>query len=257
MPTFALLLVLSVCCLAQPSVSVYTAAGEQVSAIEPTVRAFREDLGELNPNEPRPFPTGRREINWDGIGSNNGNDEFPGDFFVNSRGLLMSTPGVRLKVSGDQGTPSFLLGDVTLDRAGTSSFEPFSGQKIFAPLGSTTTNIEFRLIGGGWQQACTNGFGAVFLDVGRGGQSYIEANLTDGTTRKVMVPVQNVRVKGMSFAGIRVTNGCILSVRIVSGDQPVDTKQTFTPAADLVALDDFIYGEPHIPTRSSAAPNPY
>lgn len=250
--------ILAIPAFAQPSVIVYSAAGEQPSALESTVRGFREDLGELNPNEPRSFSSGRREINWDAVGGKNGNDDLPGDFFVSTRGAFLSTPGLRLKVSGDQGTPSHLLQDVTLDKSGFADFEPFSGQKIFAPIGSNITDVEFRLPGGGWQQACTSGFGAVFLDVDRSGESYLQAHLSDGSVRKVIAPVQNVRSKGMSFAGLRVIGGCILQVRIVAGDQPVDTKQTTIPPADTVALDDFIYAEPRpLPRTSAGTPNPY
>jgi hypothetical protein len=147
--------------------------------------------------------------------------------------------------------------DVTPDKSGFADFEPFSGQKIFAPIGSNITDVDFRLPGGGWQQACTSAFGAVFLDVDRAGQSYLEAMLSDGTSRKVVVPVSNVRNKGMSFAGLRVINGCILHVRIVAGQQAIDSKEVATPTADTVALDDFIYAEPRPLPRTNAGTQTY
>ena len=44
------------------------AAGADAAAIQTAVDQFRADLGgALNPNNTNSFPTGRREINWDGI----------------------------------------------------------------------------------------------------------------------------------------------------------------------------------------------
>ena len=230
---------------AQSDVVLYSATGDGVTAIEQTVARFRSDLGDLNPNEARSFPSGRREINWDAVGGTLGNDNLAGNFFnaTSPRGLLMATPGTRLKVSGDSGTPSFLMQDVTRDAWGATEFAPFSNQKFFAPMGSPITDIEFRIPGTA-QVACVPAFGAVFLDIDRGGQSYMEVNLADGQGRKFVAPAQPVPSKGMSFLGVRFPNGCIVSLRIVAGDHPVDTPDIPSPFPDGVALDDFIYSEP-------------
>lgn len=122
---------------AQSGITVYADSAANATALQPTVAKFRADLGELNPNEARSFSAGRREINWDGVGGIQGNNNLPGDFFnsTSPRGLLMSTPGTRLKVSGDSSTNSFLMKDVTRDRWGLIEFAPFSGDKFFAPHG--------------------------------------------------------------------------------------------------------------------------
>ncbi len=223
----------------------YSATGGSPSAIQNEVDRFRRDLGNLNPNEARSFTGGRREINWDAVGGTQGNPELPGDFFhkTSPRGLVMSTPGSALKVSGDENTPSFLMRDVTRDEWGLIEFGPFSGQKFFAPMGTTITDIEFRLPGTD-DIACVPAFGAVFMDIDRGGQSFFEVTLTDGSVRKFVAPVQHVKSKGMSFLGVRFSVGCIVSVRINNGDHPVDTVDIPFPFPDGVGLDDFIYGEP-------------
>jgi hypothetical protein len=224
----------------------YAATGGTASSIQGEVDRFRRDLGDLNPNEARSFPTGRREINWDAVGGTAGNNNLPGDFFhkTSPRGLIMSTPGSRLKVSGDEGSPSFLMRDVTRDEWGLIEFAPFSNQKFFAPVGSTITDIEFRVPGTD-DVACVTGFGAIFMDIDRGGQSFMEVALTDGSVRKFTAAVQPVRSKGFSFLGVRFRESCILTVRLNSGDRPVDTVDIPFPFPDGVAIDDFIYGEPN------------
>lgn len=223
----------------------YSATGATPSAIQPEVDRFRKDLGDLNPNQAQTFPAGRREINWDAVGGTQGNNDLPGDFFhkTSPRGLVMSTPGQRLKVSGDADSPSFLMKDVTKDDWGSAQFAPFSNSKFFAPMGSTITDIEFRLPGTD-NVACVTGFGAVFMNVTRGGQSFVEVALTDGSVRKFMAPVQPVKAKGLSFLGIRFPEGCVVSVRINSGSIAVDALEIPSSTPDAVGLDDFIYSEP-------------
>ena len=46
---------------------VRSAAGANAAAIQATVDQFRTDLGALNPNTSGSFPSGRGEINWDGV----------------------------------------------------------------------------------------------------------------------------------------------------------------------------------------------
>ena len=117
---------------AQTGTAVYSSSTGSAAALEQAVAKFRGDLGDLNPNEARSFPGGRREINWDAVGGTQGNNNLPGDFFntTSPRGLIMSTPGTRLKVSGDNGTDSFLMKDVTRDQWGLAEFAPllFTGK---------------------------------------------------------------------------------------------------------------------------------
>ncbi len=223
----------------------YSGTGATPTAIQTEVERFRADLGTLNANEARSFTGGRREINWDAVGGTLGNDNLPVDFFhkTSPRGLLMATPGRRLKVSGDASSPSFLMKDVTRDEWGLIEFGPFSGEKFFAPIGSTITDIEFRIPGTD-EVACVTSFGAVFMDVDRGGQSFMLVRLTDGSQRKFVAAVQPNRSKGLSFLGVRFQNACIASVRLNSGDHPVDTPDIPVPLPDGVGLDDFIYSEP-------------
>ena len=53
--------------LAAAAPVVFEASGATPDDIKPSVDAFRDALGTLNPNQPGSFPSGRREINWDGV----------------------------------------------------------------------------------------------------------------------------------------------------------------------------------------------
>ena len=89
---------------------VRSAAGANAAAIQATVDQFRTDLGTLNSNTTGSFPSGRREINWDGVpDSSAAPNNLSASFFnVNSpRGVVFSTPGTGFQVSGattDAGT---------------------------------------------------------------------------------------------------------------------------------------------------------
>jgi hypothetical protein len=47
---------------------VFQAAGPSAASIQGTVDEYRAALGAPNGNNPGPLPSGRREINWDGVG---------------------------------------------------------------------------------------------------------------------------------------------------------------------------------------------
>src|SRR5437870_9786504 len=84
----------------QTEPTLFAATGEQ-NVIQ-TVDQFRAFLGTNNVTQVGPIPTGRREINWDGVPAAQTNtNTFPGNFFsVNSgRGLVVTTPGTGLRVS--------------------------------------------------------------------------------------------------------------------------------------------------------------
>src|SRR5947208_14055913 len=51
--------------------TVFQAAGPNAASIQSSVDAFRAALGNNNGNAAQPFPTGRREINWDGGSTTN------------------------------------------------------------------------------------------------------------------------------------------------------------------------------------------
>lgn len=229
--------------LAQPTQWLYTATGNNAAAIQSELDRFRRDLGDLNPNEPNSFPAGRREINWDGVGGNQGINSLPQDYFhrISPRGLILSTPGTRLRVSGDRETPTFAMRDLSTEDWG-DNVVAFSGDKLFAPIRSTVTDIEFRVPSND-DIACVTAFGAVFVDVDRAGSS-VEFTMADGTTRKFAAPLQPAGISGFSFVGVRFASGCIVNVRLVNGDTPIESTDRSHSNPDRVGIDDLIYSEP-------------
>lgn len=230
---------------ADAAVTAFEAAGATAAAVQPTVDAFRAALGGANNGVGNPKPDGRREINWDAVPAQFLDSLPPAFFNTNSaRGLVMSTPGTRLKVSGDSGTPSFLMKDVTAQGWGETEFATFSPQKLFAPIGSDVTDIVF-FVPGTATRGTVSGFGAVFVDVDVANASKVEAFDAAGRLLFSRTVLQaGVASKGLSFLGAVAGAGeRIARVRLTSGSAQIDAPFQ-EPPPDGVALDDFIYGEP-------------
>src|SRR5712692_2096137 len=87
----------------------FSASGSSPAGIQATVDAYRVDLGTLNPNVAGSFPSGRREINWDGVpDAFSAPNNLPPNFFnANSpRGAVFFTPGSGFQVSADSDNPT-------------------------------------------------------------------------------------------------------------------------------------------------------
>lgn len=215
---------------------------ESTGAIEADVDAFRALLG--NPNNgaiPAPQLAGRREINWDAVPAAVTNIvTFPNDFFlVNSpRGLLYKRVTRGLEVSDNR--------FVNLNPTYAAEFNPFSGQKLFSPVGNNVSELRFFLPGGG-PEATVRGFGAVFLDVDIAGVSSIEVFGEDGQSLGSFAAPVRSDARGASFVGVVYRNPLISRVRIVTGDGRLSANEIDVSQGgrhDLVVLDDFLYGEP-------------
>jgi hypothetical protein len=213
-------------------------AGDIVDA----VNQFRDLLGTLNPNVAGEQPGGRREINWDGVGAaNTNNDAFPGNFFnVNSpRGVLFSTPSGLFRISSNGYT------DINPNYAG--EFNVFSPPRLFVARGSTITDIDF-VVAGTNTPATVTGFGSVFADVGRAHSTRIEFYDVRGNRLLTIAAPRRTDDRGLSFAGAVFPSPVVARVRVISGDTPVGPDDNVHGAGskrDVVAMDDFIYGEPH------------
>ena len=87
---------------------VFSASGAGPAAIQSTVDAFRASLGTLNPNNGQSFPSGRREINWDGVPDAFAEpNTLPADFFntTSTRGLVLGG-ALQSRVSADSANPA-------------------------------------------------------------------------------------------------------------------------------------------------------
>jgi hypothetical protein len=205
---------------------VFSEGGDNTTAsIQAEVDAFRAALGEPNNgNAPGPLAGGRREINWDGGGNNDTTTPPATPFvaFLDSRGARFTTPGTGLSQAPPSGG---LEGGVAGPLVGNNptyatTFGTFSPLRLFVPVGSNITDGTFFLPGtAGGVPATVSGFGAVFTDV----------DLADTTRIEFFDAGEAVR-----------------RVRITTGTDPLGPNDDPAQGVDVVAMDDFFYGEPSI-----------
>jgi hypothetical protein len=213
-----------------------TASGATPADITAAVNAFRADIGGANNGGGPAAPSGRREIDWDGVPDSAADpNPFPGGFFL-ARGLQYDTPGTGFLVSAKAVNPT-----ATPVRFNNPEFQAFSQERLFAPVGSNTYDSHFFVPGTG-TQATTSGFGVVFTDVDVTGSAKIEYFDSAGALLDTTVAPASPN-GGLSFAGESFNAGeRVARVRVTSG---TTTTLTSDPAGqDAVAQDDFIYGEP-------------
>ena len=239
---------------------VFQAAGPNAAAIQSSVDAFRDALGgPNNQNAPGPLVNGRREINWDGGGTDATTPPVtPFNVFLNTRGGQFTTPGVGLSQAPPSGGPqNGLVGLFNNPTYGTS-FKAFSALRLFTPVGSNVTNSQFFLPGSnGSIPATVKGFGVVFTDVdqpdgsgpgqkhgNRGASTLIEFYAADGQLLFSSFVPASPGDGGLSFFGVLFDDARIASVRVTTGDTAPGPDDD--GGHDVVMMDDFIYGEPQI-----------
>jgi hypothetical protein len=225
------------------------------AAIQSTVDSFRAALGALNANQSGSFVTGRREINWDGVpNALAAPNNLPANFFnVNSpRGVLFSTPGTGFQVSAST-MSGFAVRFGTIDVSYPTQFQAFSPERLFTALGSTTLDVSF-FVPGTNIPATVAGFGAVFTDVESVSVTKFTVFLGDGTNGGQFA-VPTTASGGLSFLGLTDPRR-YSRIRITSGSGVLAAGALDNPAggADMVVMDDFIYGEP-VPTLDVDASN--
>jgi Domain of unknown function (DUF4394) len=229
---------------ARAAAATFAAAGANAAAIQAAVDQFRTALGTLNPNAAGSFGAGRREINWDGVpDSFAAPTNLPNNFFnVNSpRGVVFTTPGTGIQVSADTTNPTTTpvrFGNINSTYTGI--FTTFSPERLFTPLGNIIMDVAF-FIPGSDTPATVSGFGAVFSDIDSAGATTIEYFDQHGASLGIFTPA--IFNGGLSFYGVAFNAGeRVARVRITSGNSALGPDES--AGIDVVALDDFIYGEP-------------
>jgi hypothetical protein len=238
----------------------FSASGADAAAIQATVDAYRTALGTLNPNVAGSFPSGRREINWDGVpDAMAAPNNLAANFFnVNSpRGVVFSTPGTGFQVSADSSNPTSTpveFGDI--NALYPTYFATFSPQRLFTALGSNIVDVNF-FVPGSATPATTSGFGAVFTDVDLVNTTSIQYFDAVGNSLGTFFVPASGGSESLSFLGVLFNAGeRVGRVRITSGSGALGPAETST---DLVVMDDFIYAEPQgavtpTPTVTGAPP---
>jgi hypothetical protein len=234
---------------------VRSGVGADADALKPIVDQFRADLGDpLNPNVVGSFDSGRREINWDAVPDIfSSPNTLPANFFnANSpRGAVFTTPcdNATFRVSAKTGNPTntpVRFGEI--DPSYTDTFQVFSPQRLFTVLGSGSPCSRLSVlffVPGGSVPAQTSGFGVVFADVDIPGHVRFTAFDKDGNVLDPGVITSERANNGLSFIGVSYSEPKIARIDIESGKiglfpGVVDS----IPGVDVVAMDDFLYGEP-------------
>jgi hypothetical protein len=211
--------------------------------VDPKVAPFAESLGSPDNLSAAGFHAkGRRQINWDGVPPQfSDNNHFPEDFFnVNSpRGAVYEAEGgTGLRVSSNHFSD--------LNPTYQNDLIPFSEPKLFAPVGTRTFELKFRIPGTN-TPALVQGFGAIVVDVDKATLSRLKAFDRRGRIiANIAVPVRK-NPDEYSLVGVKFTSPVIAEIQLTLGDTPPrrgvnDVSSGGTK--DVVALDDFIYSEP-------------
>ena len=241
---------------------VFSGTGVDIAGITPIRDAFRTAIGggtTAGANGSFSDVTGaRREINWDGVPAvSSAPNNLAANFFnvTSPRGVIFSTPGTGFQVSGatsdaaTAGQPAAAnFGNI--DPSYTSTFAPFSAQRLFTPIGSNILDISFFLPGTN-SAASVSAFGAIFSDVDLANttslQLFDRSNISLGT---FFVPAAGSSQR-FSFLGIAFNAGeQIGRVRITNGNAALGAG-VLDGTSDVVVMDDFIYAEP-----TAAIPEP-
>lgn len=245
---------------------VFSATGQDGGDILTTVGAFRSSLGALNSGPSTGSgPDGRREVNWDGVPdafSSGGANPFPGDFFNQAsgnpagrvRGIEFSASG-SFEVSADSdsdgdgnpGPVTTLFGNRRAENE--QQFAAFSAERLFGLNGTNKLDVTFSVPGTPGADALVKGFGVVFTDVEVADLTKLEffdANdvlLTTASAPAFPLGGANDTFKSFSFVGVTFDDPLVARVRVTSGSLDLSWT-TIEPGDDVVAMDDFIYGEP-------------
>jgi hypothetical protein len=222
-----------------PAVTVTVATGNIAAKVD----EFRNLLGPSNGATAGEQVTGRREINWDGVGANpfDNKNDFPANFFNTNvkSGAIFTTSGTGFRNDSTDFTE--------VNASYASQFNFFSANKIFAPVGSNQLDQLFQ-VAGQPTPATTRGFGVVFSDVDVADKTIIEVFAQDGSIiGRFAAPVRS-DAGGLSFLGVTFDNPIIARVRITLGTGALAAGVndiTDGGTVDLVVLDNLIYGEPH------------
>ena len=221
--------------------TVRTGAGADAAAITPARDAYRTDLGGGTTAGPNgSFDGVRREINWDGVpeAQSSPNNLNPAFFNTNSpRGAVFETPGSGVQVSSNAAPQRFGNLNATYE----TLFKAFSPQKLFTPIGSNVTDVKF-FVPGTTTPASITGFGAVFADVDAADTTTI--TYYDESNKPLDTLAATPADAGLSFLGASYPGGTRVSrVRIRTGNTAPGPNDGGAQA-DVVVMDDFLYGEP-------------
>jgi len=227
------------------------ASGANPGAIQAAADQFRADLGGGNNGSGGSFTTGRREINWDGVpDSVSSPNNFTFNGFAGRGAIFNSVANIAgdnpFILSADSSNPvnaAVRYGDI--DPSYISTFQAFSAERLFVARDSNVIEIRF-LIPGTSLPATISGFGAVFSDVDNNNNTFME--FYDQAGKQIGEAAPPAASNGLSFLGVSFNAGeKVAKVLIRLGNAPLAAGNVDGQnGIDVVATDDFIYGEPRV-----------
>ncbi|WP_298918795.1 PEP-CTERM sorting domain-containing protein [uncultured Roseobacter sp.] len=246
---------------------VFSAAGPDKASIQAEVDAFRNALGSLNQNEPVNFEGGRRQINWDAApDAVSDPNPFPGDFFnfnaaPRARGIEFRPSENPKAGSPDQIAKGFQLSSTEASgepvRFGfEDDLSVFSPERLFAPTGGTIFDVLFFDPADQTTPGATRGLGIVFTNVNEI-LDYETQKKTTNAKVDFFLNDQDVTSDhpafslnaeasgpgGLSFLGVLFDDPILAGATVQAGLIPFDEA---AKGAHVVAMDDFIFGEPTV-----------
>lgn len=220
------------------------------------VDAYRDALGPFNPPAPvKGDKQGRRQIDWDAApGAVSTTNPFPSDFFnfnafPRARGIEFTSSNDLIRLSGDvdDGTP---VRFEEINPTYANKFNTFSEERLFTPIDTNVVDVLFFLPSDNDAPATTRGFGAVFTDVDLPSSTTLE--FFDAFNNLLLaIPVLDDS-QGLSFAGAVFDTPDVFKVTITAGNTPLGPTDDPANGIDVVAMDDFIFGEP-VPVPAALA----
>src|SRR5437867_882702 len=99
----------------------------------------------------------------------------------------------------------------------TTTFQPFTTQRLFTALGSNITDVNF-FVAGTTTPATTSGFGAIFSDLDTAGSTTIQYFDALGSTLGTFQVPPLAGSQTLSFLGASFPTSVIGRVRITSGN---------------------------------------
>jgi len=242
--------------------TLHSATATDTASLQTAVDAFRAAIGTLNAPHPINHTEGRRQIDWDAAPDTvSAPNAFPGDFFnanvfPRARGIEFTTPGTGLQLSATAASGTDIE-FANIDATYSSEFTTFSAERLFTPIGSNIVDVRFFSPADQTTTALVDSFGVVFTDVDLANVTKLEFYDVENTLVHTQFADAVAGSETLSLAGAQFAEPCIARVRITTGNIALNNGTKDGVAGyDLVAMDDFIYGEPQ-PITSCGLPTAF
>ena len=226
-----------------PAVHIVQQQGLNVADLTSTLDQFKLNLGGLeHTTNANAGSTGYRNINFDDASGG----AFNGNFYnvTNPRGLKLTTDGTGFQVSRISPVEDVRFGNI--NSTYPSLFKAFSGERLFTPIDSRTTEVTFTMPQSTGTEATVRGYGVIFSDVDLLGSTTFQAFDEDDNSLTGVNPVEVIPLNnGFSFIGVFTTAGERISkVILTSGNTSLAAGVNETATEDLVVIDNMLYTQP-------------